>query len=85
MCGGCGCSTPKTEAKTEAAPAGAIVFSVPEMTCGHCVGSITKAFGESLPGVPVDVDLATKTVRVAAPEAVAKAILAEAGYEATRA
>lgn len=80
MCG-CGCATTKESATGEAVP-GTLRLTVPEMTCGHCVGAITYAFGAHLPGVPVTVDLATRTVEVSAPEAVARAILAEAGYEA---
>lgn len=80
MCG-CGSSTTKAGPAAEAAP-GVLRLTVPEMTCGHCVGAITGAFGERLPGVPVMVDLATRTVELSAPEAVARAILAEAGYEA---
>jgi copper chaperone len=75
----CGCSAHATEA-TATAAAGALVFSVPDMTCGHCVGAITAAFAEKLPGVPVEIDLAGKTVRVAAPSDVATAIIADAGY-----
>lgn len=75
----CGCSTHTTEA-TATAAAGALVLSVPDMTCGHCVGAITAAFAEKLPGVPVEIDLAGKTVRVAAPSDVATAIIADAGY-----
>lgn len=76
----CGCSTHTSQASDAAASAGAILFSVPDMTCGHCVGTITAAFAEKLPGVPVEIDLAGKTVRVAAPSDVATAIIADAGY-----
>ena len=78
MCG-CSCSSTKTETRA----ADAAVFSVPDMSCGHCVSSITKAFGEKLPGVSVVVDLSTRTVSVDAPAGLAKAIIADAGYEAT--
>lgn len=77
----CGCSCSSTTTETEVA--NATVFSVPDMSCGHCVSSITKAFGEKLPGVPVVVDLSTRTVSVDAPAGLAKAIIADAGYEAT--
>lgn len=81
MCG-CSCSTTKTE--TQAAPAEAIAFSVPDMTCGHCVKTITEAFAEKLPGTAIEIDLPAKTVRVAAPAEVATAILSDAGYDAAR-
>ncbi|MFQ8433135.1 heavy-metal-associated domain-containing protein [Amaricoccus sp. W119] len=77
----CGCSCSSTKAETRAADAA--VFSVPDMSCGHCVSSITKAFAEKLPGVPVVVDLSTRTVSVDAPAELAKAIIADAGYEVT--
>lgn len=81
----CGCTCSTTQAGTKAAgPAEAITLSVPQMTCSHCVKSITEAFAERLPGTTVAVDLATKTVRVEAPADVAASILADAGYEATR-
>ncbi|MEB0109717.1 heavy-metal-associated domain-containing protein, partial [Pseudomonas sp. MH9.3] len=57
----CGCSTHTSQASDAAASAGAILFSVPDMTCGHCGGAITAAFAEKLPGVPVEIDLAGKT------------------------
>ena len=79
MCG-CSCSSTETRAET---PANAVILSVPGMTCGHCASAITAAFGARLPGAQVEVDLSRKTVRVAAPVDIAKAILAEAGYEAT--
>lgn len=61
-----------------------LAFSAPEMSCGHCVAAISRAFAERLPGAAVEIDLAGRTVRVAAPEEVALSILAEAGYPAVR-
>ena len=60
-------------------------FSVPEVSCQHCVNAITGEV-KRLPGVEnVTVDLGTKRVRVEAdervtPEAVVAAIN-EAGYD----
>ncbi len=60
-------------------------FSVPEVSCQHCVNAITGEVTQ-LPGVQnVTVDLGTKRVRVEAdervsPEAVIAAIN-EAGYD----
>ncbi|MFC4058737.1 heavy-metal-associated domain-containing protein [Planomonospora corallina] len=60
-----------------------IVFSVPAVSCGHCVKAITESVGE-VPGAgSVSVDFTAKTVVVtggADPAAVREAI-AEAGYE----
>lgn len=60
-------------------------FSVPSMSCQHCVNAITREVS-NLPGVQqVKVDLGSKRVRIEAapdlsPEAVAEAIR-EAGYD----
>jgi copper chaperone len=59
------------------------VFSVPDMSCEHCVKAISKALeGAGLSGY--EVDLKAKEVRVDtdAPEKVA-AILDDEGYPAT--
>ena len=58
-------------------------FVVPDMSCGHCVSSITKAVQAVAPAAQVSTDLATHRVTVeGAPdaEAIRKAI-ADAGYE----
>lgn len=39
-------------------------FHVPDMSCGHCVGVITKAVKKIEPQAIVEVDLATKSVRI---------------------
>lgn len=55
-------------------------FTVPDMSCAHCVATIRAAFAERMPGLPVAIDLAAKRVSVpAAPEAAAS-VLREAGY-----
>jgi copper chaperone len=57
-------------------------FSVPDMTCGHCVATVTKAIKTLDPAAEVKVDLAGKTVTVGSSSpapAVAKA-LEDAGY-----
>lgn len=58
------------------------VFTVPDVSCGHCVDAITKEVAP-LPGVTdVSVDLDTKTVRVAGGERAAiVAAIDEAGYD----
>lgn len=60
-----------------------IAFQVDDMTCGHCVGSITKAVQSVYPNAHVVVDLAAKRVEihsVGANAAQFKAAIEEAGY-----
>lgn len=57
-------------------------FNVPDMTCGHCIATITRAVKGLDASATVKADLAAKTVTVetaATAPAVAKA-LEEAGY-----
>jgi copper chaperone len=44
-------------------------FSVNDMTCGHCVSSITKAVKAVDPGALVRIDLATQRVDIEPTEA----------------
>ena len=39
-------------------------FEVNDMTCGHCVGVITKAVEAAAPGASVRIDLATRRVTI---------------------
>lgn len=39
-------------------------FAVPDMSCGHCVGSVTKAIKSVDSAATIDVDLGNKTVSV---------------------
>jgi len=57
-------------------------LNVPDMTCGHCVGTITKAVKALDPAAEVKADLAGKTVTIetAVPAAVIGRALDEAGY-----
>ncbi|PKP68848.1 MAG: copper chaperone [Alphaproteobacteria bacterium HGW-Alphaproteobacteria-4] len=52
-------------------------FDVPDMSCGHCSATITKAIGAADAGASVDCDLATHTVTVA------KALLSDEALVAT--
>ena len=63
-----------------------ITLKVPEMSCGHCVKTITGALQAIDPGAAVEVDLGTQTVKVAsaADEAKLRAAIAEAGYESEK-
>ncbi len=58
-------------------------IQVPGITCGHCVSAITASVG-ALPDVAaVDVDVATKRVRVVGAASLDRvcAAIDEAGYE----
>jgi len=58
------------------------VFSVPDMSCGHCKMRITKALEEA-GFYAFDVALETKTVTVEAADSDAvRAAIDEAGYDA---
>jgi copper chaperone len=59
-----------------------IEFNLPAMSCGHCVSSVTEAVKQVDPDAKVDVDLATKRVKVETSqprEPIAEA-LTDAGY-----
>jgi copper chaperone len=60
-----------------------IAFEVNDMTCGHCVSTITKAVKTVDPGATVQIDLASHLVTVepgAADAATVGAAIREAGY-----
>jgi len=59
-------------------------FSVPDMSCGHCVGTITQAVQQAVPGARVEVDLPARRVTVEnAPAAEpVRAAIEQAGYDA---
>ena len=59
-------------------------FTVPDMSCGHCVGVITKTVKALDTGATLSVDLPTKkvTVQTTQDRATVAAALAEAGYPA---
>lgn len=60
-------------------------LNVPDMTCGHCAATVTKAVKEVDGSAVVEIDLPSKTVAVktAADAAKVGAALADAGYPAT--
>lgn len=63
-------------------------FEVNDMTCGHCVGAVTKAVKGVDPAAYVSVSLATKRVEVdsaTADVSSIRAAIAEAGYTAVEA
>ena len=60
-----------------------ISFSVPDMTCGHCVNAVTKAVRSADQQSTVSVNLDTKRVEIRSPSgdaATFKAAIEEAGY-----
>jgi copper chaperone CopZ len=57
-------------------------FELKDMTCGHCAGRVTRAIKAVDAQADVEIDLATRRVRIASAadaQAFAEA-LAEAGY-----
>ncbi len=63
-----------------------IAFQVNDMTCGHCVGAITKAVKEADPQAQVAIDLATHRVNIESAALGAPALgklIEEAGYTPT--
>lgn len=60
----------------------ATVYSVPDITCDHCVAAITKEV-TAVPGVDgLEVDLAAKTVAVVGGDAAAiVSAIDEAGFD----
>ncbi|MBT9456477.1 MAG: heavy-metal-associated domain-containing protein [Burkholderiaceae bacterium] len=60
-----------------------ITFEVNDMSCGHCVGAITKALQAVDAGARVQIDLATHRVQIEPATADAAQLgeaIAEAGY-----
>lgn len=60
-----------------------VTFEISDMTCGHCVSTITKAVQSMDRGAEVQVDLAAHRVQIEPTEANAQelsAAIAEAGY-----
>lgn len=60
-----------------------IELKIPSMSCGHCVSTITRAIQQTDPAAVVDIDLASRQVRVQslAERNVIVAAIVEAGYE----
>ena len=62
-----------------------IIYTVPDMTCGHCEHAVSSELSQVAGVDSVDVDLDTKLVTVRGHElddAALRAALEEAGYEA---
>ena len=55
-------------------------FTVNDMTCGHCVGTVRKALEEALPGAEIDINLDTHKVSFTGDRAKGEEAIREAGY-----
>lgn len=60
------------------------IFSVPDMTCGHCEKTVRGALAEALPGAAVAIDLAAKKVTIEGDAVKAEEAIREAGYSPER-
>jgi copper chaperone len=62
-------------------------LQVEEMSCGHCVGAVTKAVQHVDAAAKVEVDLAGKTVKVESTGSLEqiRAAIADAGFPVTSA
>ena len=85
-CCGCGSAHAKP-ASTLMKDSTPVKLTVPDMTCGHCVSTVTKAVKALDAAADVKADLAAKTVTVetSAPAAAVSKALDEAGYPNTAA
>ncbi|MDP9839552.1 copper chaperone [Neorhizobium huautlense] len=61
------------------------IFTVSDMTCGHCEKTVRGALAEVLPNAAVTIDLAAHKVTVDGDAATAKEAIREAGYSPERA
>jgi len=59
-----------------------IEFTVNDMTCGHCVSSVTKAVKEADAAARCEIDLGTKRVRITSdqPADAFRTAIEEAGF-----
>jgi copper chaperone len=61
------------------------IFTVPDMTCGHCEKTVRGALSEALPGAAVAIDLMAQKVTVDGDAGKAEEAIREAGYSPERA
>lgn len=59
-----------------------IEFQVKDMTCGHCVSTVTRAIKDIEPSAQVDISLEQHRVRIAGPGEASRyeAAIRDAGY-----
>jgi len=57
-------------------------FEIPDMTCGHCAGVITRAIQAAAPGAKVEIDIPNHRVHVEAGpnDETLVTVIREAGY-----
>ncbi|OWJ78876.1 heavy-metal-associated domain-containing protein [Haematobacter genomosp. 1] len=55
-------------------------FIVNDMSCGHCVATIQKAFAQAMPEAEVEIDLPRHLVSVNGDAARAAEVIRDAGY-----
>ncbi len=55
-------------------------FTVADMTCNHCVGTVRKALETALPGAEISVDLDTHRVSFTGDRTRGEEAIKEAGY-----
>ncbi|MDQ0133297.1 copper chaperone [Neorhizobium galegae] len=60
------------------------IFTVPDMTCGHCETTVRGALAEALPGAAVAIDLTTRKVTIDGDAVKAEEAIREAGYSPER-
>ncbi len=56
------------------------IFTVSDMTCGHCEKTVRAALAKELPGAAVTVDLSARKVTVEGDAAKAEEAIREAGF-----
>lgn len=61
------------------------IFTVPDMTCGHCEKTVRGALADALPGAAVAIDLVAQRVTVEGDAVKAEDAIREAGYSPERA
>ena len=76
------CSSHEHTTDTASEKVEGTTFKVAEMSCGHCAGTIRKAFDQLMPCVGVGIDLNKREVTVAGDPLVAAETIRAAGYEA---
>jgi copper chaperone len=55
-------------------------FTINDMTCGHCAGTIRKALEEALPDSTIEIDVPTHKVTFSGDKAKGEEAIREAGY-----
>lgn len=61
------------------------IFTVSDMTCGHCEKAVRGALADMLPDAAVTIDLSAHRVTVEGDAAKAEEAIREAGYSPERA